>query len=156
MNAPIRIALAAAALAALPAVATVTVSFPSAWYTDIGIGGSKEADDIKNELARYIHTLDEKYLKPEDSLWVDVIDVDLAGEPLSRGPRDRRVLRGGADFPVIVVRYRLDRGGKISSGEDRLREMGYFQSSLRINSSNESLYYEKRLLERWFRERFEK
>jgi hypothetical protein len=95
MNTPIRIALAAAVLAALPATATVTVSFPSPVYSDIGWNGSKEAEDVKNELARYIHTLDAKYLKPEDNLWVEVLDVDLAGEVISRGPRDRRVLRGG-------------------------------------------------------------
>ena len=154
MNTPIRIALAAAVLAALPAVAGVTVSFPSLTYTDIGWNGSKEAEDVKNELARYIHALDAKYLKPEDNLWVEVIDVDLAGEVISRGPRDRRIVRGGADFPVIVVRYRLERGGKVSNGEDRLKNMAYQQSTLRVNADNESLHYEKRLLEQWFRERF--
>jgi hypothetical protein len=154
MNAPIRIALAAAVLAALPAFATVTVSFPSPIYSDIGWNGSKEAEDVKNELARYIHTLDAKYLKQEDNLWVEVLDVDLAGEVISYGPRDRRIVRGGADFPVIVVRYRLERGGKVSSGEDRLKNLAYQQSTLRVNADNESLHYEKRLLEQWFRERF--
>lgn len=154
MKASIRIALTAAALVALPALATVTVSFPSPTYTDIGTDGSKDADDVKNALARYIHALDSKYLKPEDNLWVEVVDVDLAGELVARGSRDRRVLRGGADFPAIVVRYRLERGGKASSGEDTLKEMAYQQSALQVNAGNESLYYEKRLLERWFRERF--
>jgi len=154
MNKPIRVALAAALLAALPAAATVTVSFPSPSYTDIGRYNSKEADDVKNELARHIHTLDAKYLKPGDNLWVEVIDVDLAGDRVMTGRRDYRVTRGKSDIPMIVVRYRLERDGKATSGEDTLKDLGYQQSTLQVNSATESLHYEKRLLEGWFKERF--
>jgi hypothetical protein len=156
MNSSIRFAFAATLAAALPALATVTVSFPSPTYTDIGRSGSKEADDVKNELARYIHALDSKYLKPGDNLWVDVVDVDLAGDRIVAGARDYRVSRGRSDIPTIVVRYRLERDGKVSTGEDTLRELGYQQSTLTVNSQSESLHYEKRLLDGWFRERFAK
>jgi hypothetical protein len=154
MNNPIRIALATGLLAALPAVATVTVSFPSPTYADIGRHGSKEADDVKNDLARHIHALDAKYLKPGDNLWVEVIEVDLAGDRVVTGMRDYRVTRGKSDIPTIVVRYRLERDGKTTSGEDTLRELGYQQSTLQVNAASESLHYEKRLLDNWFKERF--
>ena len=154
MKTPIRFAFAAAFAAALPALATVTVSFPSPTYTDIGRNGSKEADGVKNELARYIHTLDSKYLKAGDHLWIDVVDVDLAGNRVVTGARDYRVSRGRSDIPSIVLRYRLERDGKVSTGEDTLRELGYQQSTLTVNSATESLHHEKRLLEGWFKERF--
>ena len=154
MNKPARYALATVLAAALPALATVTVSFPSPTYTDIGRHGSKEADDVKNELARYIHTLDAKYLKAGDNLWVDVVDVDLAGNRIVTGARDYRVARGSSDIPMIRVRYRLEREGKVSTGEDTLKELGYQQSTLQVNSSSETLHYEKRMLEGWFKERF--
>ena len=154
MNAPTRIALAAVLAAALPAAATVTVSFPSPSYTDIGRHNSKEADEVKNELARHIHTLDAKYLKPGDNLWVEVIDVDLAGDRVVTGARDYRVSRGKSDIPMIVVRYRLERDGKTTNGEDTLKELGYQQSTLQVNSGTEPLHYEKRLLDGWFKERF--
>ena len=154
MNTPIRIALATALLAALPALAAVTVSFPSPSYTDIGRNGSKEADDVKNDLARHIHSLDAKYLKPGDNLWVEVVDVDLAGDRIVTGARDYRVTRGKSDIPLIVVRYRLERDGRTTSGEDTLKELGYQQSTLQVNSATEPLHYEKRMLEGWFKERF--
>jgi len=154
MNAPIRLCLAAAVLAALPAVATVTVSFPSPSYSDIGRNGSAEADEVKNELARHIQSLDTKYLKGNDNLWVEVIDVDLAGGRIMTGRRDVRVSRGGADVPTIVVRYRLERDGKMTSGEDTLKELNYQQSTLQASSNSDPLHYEKRLLDGWFKERF--
>jgi len=154
MNTRTRIALATGLLAALPALATVTVSFPSPSYTDIGRYGSKEADEVKNDLARHIHALDAKYLKPGDNLWVEVIDVDLAGDRVVTGMRDYRVTRGKSDIPTIVVRYRLERDGKSTSGEDTLKELGYQQSTLQVNAASESLHYEKRLLDNWFKERF--
>ena len=149
-----RVAFTAALAAALPAFAGVTVSFPSPTYTDIGRSGSKEAEDVKNELARHIHTLDAKYLKAGDNLWVEVVDVDLAGNRVVTGKRDYRVARGASDIPMIVVRYRLERDGKASTGEDTLRELAYQQSSLQVTSSSEPLHYEKRLLEGWFKDRF--
>jgi len=154
MNKSLRFAVATLAAAGLPALAAVTVSFPSPSYTDIGRHGSREAEDVKNELARYIHALDAKYNKAGDSLWVEVVDVDLAGNRIVTGARDYRVARGASDIPMIVVRYRLERDGKVSTGEDTLKDLGYQQSTLQVNSATESLHYEKRLLEGWFKERF--
>ena len=137
--------------AALPALATVTVSFPSQMYTDIGPPG-RESDDVKNELARHLQSLDAKYLASGDNLWIEVIDVDLAGNR-TMGRYDIRVSRGKSDFPTVVVRYKLERGGKTTSGEDTLTDSSY-QQSMTMQGSSSALYHEKRLLEGWFKERF--
>jgi len=137
--------------AAFPAFANVTVSFPSPTYTDIGPPGH-ERDDVKNELARHIQALEAKYGSPSDNLWIEVVDVDLAGNR-SGGRHDVRVTRGNSDFPQIVVRYKLDRGGQLKTGEDTLRDVSY-SFSMTKKGSSEPLYYEKQLLENWFKDRF--
>jgi hypothetical protein len=152
MTRSVRLALAAAvATLALPSLATVTVSFPSPRYSDIGQG--RDADDVKNELARHIQGLDAKYLKAGDNLWVEVIDVDLAGDRVVTAVRDYRVTRGKSDVPSIMLRYRLERDGRTTAGEETLNNLNYQQSTLRTGSS-EPLYYEKVMLEGWFKERF--
>src|SRR6187401_229209 len=94
---------ALALAAALPATAAVTVSFPSPTYSDIGRPGF-EADSIKNDLARHIEALGAKYLAPSEDLWLEVVDVDLAGER-THGRYDLRVARGNSDFPRMTLRY---------------------------------------------------
>jgi hypothetical protein len=141
------------AVACLPAAAAVTVSFPSPTYTEIGPPGA-ESDAVKNELARHLHTLDQRYLKPGDNLWIDVIDVDLAGERRWIGGREIRVLRGKADWPRITLRYTLERDGRKQSGEETLSDTAYLDAPASGRAGEQSLYHEKRLLERWFRERF--
>jgi hypothetical protein len=137
---------------AFPAMATVTVSFPSLTYSDLGPPG-KDRDDVKNELATYLHVLDAKYLKASDNLWVEVVDVDLAGDRVP-GRHDVRVARGKSDIPTIVVRYKLERDGKTLAGEDTLSNATYQQSTMTLQASSTPYYYEKRMLEDWFRERF--
>lgn len=144
-------ALALAALA-LPAAATVTVSFPSHRYTDIG-STTAESEEVKNELARYFHALDARYLSAQDSLWIEVVDVDLAGNRQSIGGREIRVARGNADFPKITVRYRLERGGRVTSAEETLADSSYLWFPSR-HRTEQTLPHEKRMLEAWFRERF--
>ena len=138
--------------AALPAAGAVTVSFPSSSYTDIGPPGA-EVDEVKNELARYLHALDARYLAPTDNLWIEIVDVDLAGrlQPTSRG--EIRVARGQADWPRIKVRYRFERGGKTTAGEDMVSDPSYLWFPSRARPS-ESMPHEKRMLEAWFREKF--
>ena len=143
---------AALALAGLPAAAAVTVSFPSPSYSDIGTRGA-EANEVKNELARYLHALDARYLSPGDNLWIEIIDVDLAGNRQNIGGREIRVARGQADIPRITVRYRLERGGRVSSGEETVLDSSYLWFPARHRPDG-SLPHEKRMLEAWFREKF--
>ena len=145
--------LAILTLAAFPALAAVTVSFPSGYYTDIGRPGSVDADNAKRDIARILESLDARYLAPGDKLAVDVIDVDLAGDRIYSGAREFRVAKGKSDFPRFVLRYRLEREGKVSAGEDTVDEANYLQSMSKLGSA-ESMYHEKLLLENWFKARF--
>ena len=137
---------------AFPAAAAVTVAFPSSTYSDIGEPG-RDADEVKNELARYLHALDARYLSPQDNLWIDVVDVDLAGNREFIRGREIRVERGNSDFPRITLRYKLERGGRTTAGEDTVSDSSYLWFPARIRPTG-SLPYEKRMLEDWFRERF--
>jgi hypothetical protein len=148
---PFRPLCLALILAASPAFATITVSFPSLTYTDLGPPG-RDRDDVKNELARYLHALDARYLKPSDDLWVEVIDVDLAGNR-NVGRNDIRVARGNSDFPTIVVRYKFQHDGKTLAGEDTLTNTMY-QQSMVLKGNSVPYYPEKQMLEGWFKERF--
>ena len=154
MNASRRIArcLALLLIAALPAAAAVTVSFPSESYTDIGPPGA-EVEEVKNELARHLHVLDARYLAPGDSLWIEVLDVDLAGRLHHTGRGEIRVASGQADWPRIKVRYRLERNGKTSAGEDTVSDPSYLWFPSRARP-HQSMPHEKRMLETWFKEKF--
>ena len=143
--------LAALALAAgLPAAAAVTVSFPSPTYSDIGPPGF-EADSVKNDLARHLQALGDRYLAPDDDLWLEVIDVDLAGER-THGRYDLRVARGNSDFPRMTLRYKLS-GPRSASGQDDIGDSSYLWFPSRARQP-ERLEFEKKMLEDWFKQRF--
>jgi hypothetical protein len=86
-------------------------------------------------------------------LTLDILDVSLAGRPAfsRRGAEDFRVLRGGADWPMMRLRYSLESNGKvIRSGEDRLSDMDYLHHA-KFAPSETSLRYEKQMIDDWFR-----
>ncbi|MEX5748372.1 DUF3016 domain-containing protein [Massilia sp. X63] len=110
-----------------------------------------ERKEVLDELARYFAELG-KSLPAGQDLTVDVTDIDLAGReyPTSRGTRDLRVLQGGADWPIIELRYALSANGQvIRSGTAKLSDMNYLDRASRL-SDNDSLRYEKRMIEEWF------
>lgn len=93
-----------------------------------------------------------EHLPAGQDLAIEVTDVDLAGRewPHTAGPRDVRILKGSADWPIVNVRYTLTANGQVvKSGEARIADMNYLQ---RINrfSDGERLRYEKRMIEEWF------
>jgi len=142
-----------AALVALPAAAAVTVSFPSPQYTDLGRSRSTE-DGAKNELARFVHALDAKYLKPGEDLWLEFVDVTLAGHTEWIKGQEVRVMRGGADWPKFTLRYRMTRDGKVTQAEESISDMNYQWAAGGAAHRSDPYYYEKQLLEHWFRKRF--
>jgi hypothetical protein len=90
-------------------------------------------------------------------LKVEVLDVDLAGT-LRQSPRGAsvRVLRAGADWPRIHLRYTLESGGKAAaSGDEWVADMDYARGVSGFRDSL-PLYYEKRMLDAWFKARFGK
>lgn len=84
------------------------------------------------------------------TLLIEVTDLDLAGELQPFSWRDTRVLRGGADWPRMELRYSLQAGGRtLRSGQARLSDMNYF-----FGRRSDELGYEKRMVERWFNDQF--
>ena len=149
------LALAGASLLASgTATAAVTVSYTDPEnYADLANNDYDRAHLLK-EFDGYFASLGSR-LPAGQNLQIEVLDVDLAGrvEPNMRGA-DLRILRGGADWPRMRLRYRLESNGQVlSSGEDDLSNMMYLD---RMNHYNrgDTLRYEKQMLDDWFSKKF--
>lgn len=144
------LALCLAAVAASNAAAgAVEVSFiePDR-FADVGATPWERKARL-NDLAAHLQRLGRRLLPAEQTLKIEVLDVDLAGEPR----HSARIVRGG-DWPRIQLRYTLTAEGKPQlNGEDRLADLNYAQG-FDNGRSSEPLFYEKRMLERWFEARF--
>jgi hypothetical protein len=148
--------LVAAALLALGSAAgagTVDVAFvnPSN-YTDAGNSVWDERQNL-DTLARHLQALGQR-LPADQVLKVELLDVDLAGTLQLRGTNQVRLVRGRTDFPRMQLRYTLSTPGQpVRVGEEWISDIDYARSSVSAQR-NTPLYYEKRMLERWFTERF--
>ncbi|MBA2079701.1 DUF3016 domain-containing protein [Rhodanobacter sp. PCA2] len=111
-------------------------------------------DGYLKTLKTYIETRAGKMLPPGDRLDIVVTDIDRAGsfEPWRRGTMQEVRIIKDIYPPRIDLHFRLlDASGKvIREGERKLRDPG-FMSSGGATSSNDSLRYEKALLDRWLR-----
>ena len=146
----------ALALFAAPAFAAVGVSFSDPdRFTDIEASNAADRQQTLDDLALHLTRLGQRYLPPDQSLAIEVLDVDLAGRVRwTSAARPIRIVNDRGDSPYMRLRYTLTSGGKVlDSGEESVTEPGYL--TYRGNAySNESLAYEKRMLDRWFRARF--
>lgn len=142
-------------LAAGGASAAVTVAFSHPEnYQDLPFSPTDRAAVLK-ELGEHFALLG-KQLPPGQDLKVEVMDLDMAGRirPNFRGGQDLRILRGGADWPHMVVRYTLESNGQvIASGEDQLSDMNYMDHINRY-FDGDTLRYEKRMIDDWFKTKF--
>ena len=97
-------------------------------------------------------------LAASDSLQVEVLDIDLAGDfqPLRWASfSDVRVVRDIAS-PRITLRYTAKLGDRVVTGpEEQLSNMN-FLSSHNHYSSGDRLRYEKPMLDTWFAKQFGK
>jgi len=145
------------AAAAAQAAGTAQVSFvQSDKFADAG-NARHDIDGNLRELARHIDALAKRYLGDGQKLTVEVLDVDLAGEVRTsrRFMQDVRVLRGGADWPRIKLRYTLELAGQAPrSGEQSIADMAYQQHIGGGYASDEPLRHEKRMLREWFATQF--
>ena len=135
--------------------AAVAVSFinPES-YTDMG----RYPEDMKtqmNEIEAHLKYLGQRYLPPNESLKIDVLDVDLAGHLSHPRPgRDVRILRGKADWPSMKLHYVLEADGRVLlDRQERIADTGYLDHP-NLHYSGQSLAYEKQMLDNWFRRRF--
>jgi hypothetical protein len=120
--------------------------------------GALERERTLVALRRHFEALAARHLPADQVLQVEVLDVDLAGElrpALRAGAHDTRVLKGRADFPRLHFRYSVQRGGAtVDSGEARLADLDYLRGSAAHADRYEALAHERRMLARWFDERF--
>ena len=124
-------------------------------YMDVPIMEQGRAEMLK-QFTEHFQRL-AQHLPAKQHLNITVTDIDLAGrvEPHRRHfIDDVRILRGGADWPSMQIQYTLQQNGQvIKSGDEHVANMMYLN---RINRyDNDSLRYEKQMLDDWFREKFE-
>jgi len=144
-------------LAATPATAagTVQVQFVAPErFSDAGDVGRDREANLKR-LAQHLQALGEHTLADGQTLRIEVLDVDLAGRVKHMGSRgDVRLLKGGADWPRIDLRYVLDTPGVATlRGEEHLADLNYLQQRPAQRLA-EPLPYEKAMLDAWFKRRF--
>ena len=135
---------------------TVDVSFVNAGrYWDAGSTTFDEEGNMK-ALANLLQRLGQRLLPADQVLKVEVLQLELAGK-VRQLLRDRppvRVITNGSDAPHIKLRYSLETAGKpVANGEEWLSDID-FTRGLARQRDNESLYFEKRMLEAWFKARF--
>ena len=142
------------ALGSAAGAGTVEVAFvnPSN-YTDAGNAVWDERQNL-DALARQLQALGQRVLPADVTLKVELLDVDLAGTLETRRAGPTRIVRGRTDFPRIQLRYTLSAPGQpVRVAEENLSDIDYARG-LRSAYRDQSLYYEKRMLERWFTQRF--
>ena len=134
---------------------TVEVSFVDRQsYSDAGTSRWDEDTNLQ-VLARYLQNLGQRYLPADQVLKIEVLDVDLAGTVRpSRQGGDVRVVRGKADFPRLHLKYAIEAGGKVQrTGDEWLSDLTY-TGGLSSSYRDQPLYYEKRMIDAWFKARF--
>jgi hypothetical protein len=122
-------------------------------FADIGRYGAdrKQAMEV---LERHFKALGQR-LPEGRTLKIDVLDVNLAGElKYTRHATEVRVMRGGADWPQMTLRWDLSEGGRsVSSGEERIDDMAYLLHNARLPDIR-AYAYDLRLIDEWFGKHF--
>lgn len=145
-----------ATAAATAAVATpVEVSYVNPpGFSDAGSTVWEREANLR-ALTEHLQSLGARYLSADQTLRVEVLDVDLAGsmQPSARAGRDLRVVKGAADWPRINLRYTLQGGGQPGlSGEESLADLDY-SHGFTAQRASRPLHYEEHMLDVWFKSR---
>ena len=157
--------LGAALLAvAVPAHAVnVSIAFAQpGTYADAGysraLPSARERAESQRDIAQHLQRLAEHSLAGDESLAIEVLDIDLAGrfEPLrTSSGANVRIVRD-ITWPRIKLRYTLTRSDQlVVSAEEELSDMNYLASVNRYWSADR-LRYEKAMLDDWFEKRIGK
>lgn len=143
--------------------ATVSVTFVQPEkFTDASFsrGSATERDlaELQQEMQQHFQRLADRKLAASDTLAIEVLDIDLAGnfEPhrLAR-MSDVRVVRD-VTIPRITLRYTLKQGDRVVTGsEEQLSDTAFLWTHNRY-SGGDRLRYEKPMLDAWFEKRFAK
>jgi len=123
-------------------------------FIDIKDNNGFRDESVLKDIEKHFVEQAQKYLPGKD-VRIDVTDVDLAGnvEPLWRSATWVRVMRS-VTLPSIWLNYEVREDGKVvREGKATLRDMNY-QEGFSNYFSNDSLRYEKRMIDRWFQSEF--
>lgn len=156
-----RVAMAVfAALAAVslthPVRAGVLVNFVNPEnYHDFDTEGPAVRATMLNEIRQTFVELGATYLKPGQTLKIDVLDIDRAGFADQRPMRgDLRIITNGTPPPRFKVQYTLQQNGKtLARAQETISDINYLQNS-DARFSTGWLFYEKATLRDWFGTRF--
>ena len=152
-----RIFLAVAAtLLAAPSYATVEVTYVNPEQFTDSSNQRWEMQGTLDALAQHMKRTGERYIAPNETLKIEVLELDLAGWSRfgGRAPNEVRTVRGGADFPQMKLRYTLQSPRGARSGEAELSDSLYQNHGLVTRGASEPYYYEKRMIDDWFRSTF--
>jgi hypothetical protein len=154
------IALVSAVLWPALAFAEVKVNFiaPERYFDASlnGSYGSRRYGEAIKKLDAIFQDLGARYLAPGDQLTIDVLNVDLAGEydPWAFSYNVR--LMTDTTWPRIKLRYALTRAdGPPVTGEEVVIDQNYLTHP-DFQARTGALAYEKIMLQRWFKSRFER
>jgi hypothetical protein len=150
------IAAGALWLAAQPAAAAGPVEVVYTAPEQFTDAGRSVIDRERNlaALTQHLQALGQR-LPDGQALRVEVLDVDLAGEVWPSSIHELRVMRGGVDWPRITVQYTLLEGSRtVAEGRERISDNSYLLTR-GVALDHGALPYERRMLEQWFRQRFE-
>jgi hypothetical protein len=115
-----RIFLAAAvALVEAPSYATVDVAFVNPEKFSDSANQRYEMQGTLDALAQHMKRTGDRYIGANETLKIEVLDLDLAGWARfgGRAPNELRTVRGAADFPTMKLRYTLQSPQGARSGE---------------------------------------
>jgi hypothetical protein len=145
--------IAMAATGAHAGTVTVTFLHPEK-FTDASLDGDGRMRSIEPVLAEfraYLETLGTKDLKPDQSIAIEVTDIDLAGrcEPWGRIGYDVRIMRD-VDPPRMKLNYKLMEGNQtLAEGQQTLADVNYLDDAP-ARLQQEPLRYDKAMLRAWF------
>ena len=139
---------ACVACAALPSFASGQVEVAWIEPDDFADAGRSVVDRERTMSALGDHLKRWACLLPDgQTLKLEVLDLNLAGEIEPYGWHQVRVLRGRADWPQMKLRYTLlAQGSTLKAGEAHLADMHY-----RLGDRTSELAFEKRMLDQWFK-----
>jgi hypothetical protein len=149
------ILLACLVLASVAAHAgTVMVTFVQPEkFTDATLDGDNRMvgrQPVLNAIRTYLEALGTKDLKPNETLAIEVTDIDLAGrcEPWRPIGNAVRIMRD-VDPPSMKLHYKLTDGTRVlAEGQEALVNVNYLDEPL-PRSQQEPLRYDKAMLHAW-------
>lgn len=155
------IAITFAALCAPAWAGTVNVDYhePETFRdaSDRGLYSMRATESVMNELRAHFQAEGAKYLAADETLDIEVRDIDLAGryEPgYAPGFQDVRIMRDST-WPSMEFHYRLTRGDSVvQEGDADIADLNYMLGARNLWGRG-TLAYDKRMIDTWFREQFE-